>query len=302
MMGMYTKKEHEKFIEAGKIAAQARDYGASLIKVGVSLLEVTEAVEKKVNELEGDFAFPPQISLNDIAAHYCAEPGDKTFFKKGDMAKLDVGVTVDGYVGDCAVTIDLGDNEQLVKASREALDNAIKIIKPGITLGEIGKTIQETIAKHGFSPVRNLCGHGVGKYLYHGKPTIPNINTADPTKLEKGQVIAIEPFATSGAGMIYDSGVGNIYSQIAKKPVRNIITRQVLKEIEKFNNMPFTTRWLTRKFPMFKLKFALRELLNYEIIKEYPPLVEKNHGLVSQAEHTVIVDDKVIVTTKVESS
>jgi methionyl aminopeptidase len=291
--------EIEKYIKAGRISALALKHGASLIKVGASLLEVTEAVEKKILDEGGEFTFPPQISLNEIAAHYCAEPDDEIIFKKGDLAKLDCGAMIEGYPGDNAITVDLGKNENLVKASREALDNAIKIIRPGTTLGEIGKAIQDTIIKYGFSPVKNLSGHGLSRYEYHDKPSIPNFDTGDKTELKKGQVIAIEPFASSGAGIIYETNRANIFSQISSKPVRNPITRNILKEIESYNQMPFTTRWLTKKFHPGKVNFALRELLQNEIIRSYPPLPDKDNGFISQAEHTVIVDDDPIITTKI---
>ncbi len=291
--------KREKYLKAGKIASTALHHGAKLVKPGVSLLEITEAIEKKVIDMGGEFAFPPQISLNEIAAHYCADPNDETVFREGDIVKIDVGAMIDGYIGDNALTVDLGDNKELVQASREALNNAIKIIKPGVTLGEIGRVIQETITKKGFSPVRNLSGHGLNQYVYHDKPSIPNFDTGDNTKLEKGQVIAIEPFASTGAGIIFESSNANIFSLKSKKPVRNIITRKILKEIESFKGMPFTTRWLTKKFHEGKVKFALRELLQKEIINEYPPLPDRDSGLISQAEHTIIVDDKPIITTKI---
>jgi methionyl aminopeptidase len=289
----------EKYIRAGKIAAEAREYGASLIKEGSSLLDVTEAVEKKIIELGGEFAFPPQISLNETAAHYCAEPEDKVVFKKGDLVKLDVGVMIDGYIGDTAVTVNLGNHDKLVEASREALNNAIKKIRPGVTISEIGKAIHETIVSYGYSPVKNLSGHGLSQYVFHDRPSIPNFDTGDKTKLEKGSVIAIEPFASNGSGVIYESGAGNIFSQVNKKPVRNIMTREILREIEQYRAMPFTTRWLTRKFHPGKVNFALRELLQLEIIRAYPPLPDMGKGLISQAEHTIIVDDKPIVTTQI---
>jgi methionyl aminopeptidase len=289
----------ENYIKAGRIAAEARDYGASLIKVGASLLEVTEAVEKKVLDLGGEFAFPPQISLNETAAHYCAEPDDKIVFKEGDLAKLDVGVMIDGYIGDTAVTVNLGQYDKLVEASREALNNAIKKIRPGVTIGEIGKTIHDTIVAYGFAPVKNLSGHGLSQYVFHDKPSIPNFDTGDKTRLEKGMVIAIEPFASTGSGIIYESGSGNIFSQVAKKPVRNTMTREILKEIETYKEMPFTTRWLTKKFHAGKVNFALRELLQLGVIRAYPPLPDMGKGFISQAEHSMIVDDEAFVTTKV---
>ncbi len=288
----------EKYIKAGRIAGEALKYGASLIKIGETLLDVTEKVEQKILDLGGEFAFPPQISLNEIAAHYCADPKDPIVFKKGDLVKLDVGVMIDGYIGDTAISVNLGEHEDLVKASREALDNAIKLIRPGVTLSELGKTIHNTIVKYGYAPVRNLSGHGLNQYVFHDKPSIPNFDTGDKTRLEKGMVIAIEPFASNGAGVIYESSYANIFSVINKKPVRNIITREILKEIEKYRNMPFTTRWLTRKFPEPKVNFALRELQHMNIIRSYPPLPDERKGCVSQAEHTIIVDDEPIITTK----
>ncbi len=287
----------DKYIKAGKIASEAREYGKSMIRVGASLLEVSDKIEEKIIELGGKLAFPAQISLNDVAAHNCADPEDITLFNEGDICKLDIGVHIDGFVADTACTVDLGDNKELVQASAEALNNALDMIRPGVTLGEIGGVIHDSISKYNFTPIKNLSGHGVGKFLIHGPPTIPNFNTGDNTKLEENQVIAIEPFATNGAGMIYESDRANIFSLIEKKPVRSPITREILKEIEKFNGLPFTTRWLTKKYPAFKVNFALRELLRIESIRKYPPLPDRNHGLVSQAEHTIIVKDKPIITT-----
>ena len=170
-------------------------------------------------------------------------------------------------------------------------------MKPGITLAEIGQTIQNSITSHGFAPIKNLSGHGVGRFLIHSSPTIPNFNTGDSTQLEEDQIIAVEPFATNGIGMIYESDNATIFSLIEKKPVRSPITRDIMKEVETFENLPFTTRWLTKKFPPFKVNFALRELLQIESIRKYPPLPDRKHGLVSQAEHTVIVKDEPIITT-----
>ncbi|RMF55351.1 type II methionyl aminopeptidase [Candidatus Woesearchaeota archaeon] len=290
----------EDYKKAGRIAAQALDYGARMIKPGASLLEVSDLVEKKIIDLGGEIAFPTQISLNQVAAHNCADPDDKTVFKEGDLVKIDVGAHVNGFVGDTARTVDLGNHKDIVKASEEALANAIKVLRPGITLREIGKEIQETIQKYSLSPVRNLCGHGLGKFNIHDKPSIPNYDNGDSTSLKEGQAIAIEPFATDGVGMIYESSPANIFMLTNKKPVRNSITREILKLIESYNGLPFTTRWLVRKYPVFKVKFALRDLLNNRIIRDYPPLPEKR-GFVAQTEHTVIIKDKPIITTMLDN-
>ncbi len=292
-------EEIEKYIKAGKITAQAMEYGKGLVKKGNLMVESLDKIEEKIIQLGGKPAFPAQISCNNIAAHYCPEEDDKTVFSD-QVVCLDVGVHVDGFIGDTAATVDLsGKYTQLVKASEEALANAIRVIKPGAEIGEIGQAIQETIQKYGFAPVRNLSGHGLGRYKVHSKPNIPNVSNGDTTKIEKGIVFAVEPFSSTGAGIVQDSGIPTVFELSAKRPVRNPITRQVLKEIESYNGLPFCTRWLTRKFGA-KAKFALREMGQLGMIYAHPPLADKNDGIISQAEHTILIDDwgKIIVITE----
>ena len=289
----------EKLKKAGKITAEIREYGKGLIKKDASMVEVLDQIEKKIVELGGKPAFPAQISCNHLAAHYCPDDEDKTILSD-QLVCLDVGVHVDGFIGDTAITVDLsGKYNDLIKAAEEALANAVKIIKPGITLGEIGKTIQETINKYGYAPVRNLSGHGLGRYEIHTKPSIPNFDTHDETKIEKGMVFAVEPFASTGAGIVQDSGNATVFELGNKKPVRSMITRQVLKEIESYDNLPFTTRWLTRKFGA-KAKFALREMEQLGMLHAHPPLADKDKGMISQAEHSILIDDEgnVVVLTQ----
>ncbi|MBI2208626.1 type II methionyl aminopeptidase [Candidatus Woesearchaeota archaeon] len=293
------KEAIEKIKLAGKITAQVRDYGATLIKKDASMVEVLDKVEEKIKELGGKPAFPAQISCNHIAAHYCPEDDDRTIFTN-QLVSLDVGVHVDGYIGDTAKTIDLsGKYGDLIKAAEDALDSALKILKSGSTLGEIGGAIQDAIQKYNFAPVRNLSGHGLGRYEIHTKPSIPNFANGDNTQIKPGMVFAIEPFASTGAGIVQDSGIPTVFELRAKKPVRNPITRQVLKEIEAYEGLPFTTRWLTRKFGA-KAKLALREMEQLGMLHMHPPLADRDKGMVSQTEHTVLIDadGNIIVTTK----
>lgn len=290
----------EDWIKAGKISAEVLDYGKSLIKKGATILEVCDACDKKIYDLGAIPAFPSQISCNDIAAHFCPEENDTTAFED-QLASLDIGACFNGAIGDNAVTVDLsGKYSELVKASRDALNQALKIIQIGTSLGEIGKAIQETIQGYGYSPIRNLSGHGLDVYNIHDKPSIPNFDTSDATILEKGMHIAIEPFATDGKGMVYDSSPATLFCLLNKRPVRNPFSRELLKEIEKYKGLPFTKRWLTRKLGPLKTSLGLRDLMNFEIIKDFPPLPDRDHGMVSQAEHSLIVDDKIIITTKLE--
>jgi len=237
--------------------------------------------------------------LNECAAHYTAKINDDLKFND-EVIKLDVGVHVDGFVGDTACTVDLsGKHADLVKASEDALQAAISIIKPGVTLGEIGKVIEETIKKAGFQPIRNLSGHGLDEYQSHAPPNIPNFDTGDETELEKGQVIAIEPFATTGIGVIHDKGTAEIFSMMGFKSTRVMFVRNIMKHIgDTYLTLPFSKLQLKEKFSEGQIAFALKQFKQLEILQEYKPPVESKDGPVSQAEHTVYVDDESVVLTK----
>jgi len=287
------------YLKAGKISAEALEYGKSLIKKGNSLLDATEKIEAKIFELGGKPAFPVQISCNEIAAHFCAEEDDKTIFDE-QVVCLDLGVHFNGAIGDNAWTIDLsGKYNDLVKAAQKALEEALKIINVGIELRQIGKVINDTIAGYGYTPVRNLSGHGLDLYNIHAKPTIPNIDNGDKSSLKKGMAFAVEPFATTGSGVVQEKGAPSVFMLERKKPVRIPITREVLKAVEDYSGLPFAKRWLTRKFGA-KASFALRELVQLGMLHQFPPLAEVNKGIVTQAEHSVLIDEQgeVVVLTK----
>ena len=289
----------QNYIKAGRISAEVLEYGKSLIKKEISLLEATEKIEEKIFELGARPAFPVQISCDHIAAHFCAEEDDKTIFDE-QVVCLDLGVHVDGAIGDTAYTIDLSGNyNDLVKAAQKALEEVLKIVNVGTELREIGKIINDTISGYGYAPVRNLSGHGLDLYNIHTKPTIPNIDNGDKTTLKQGMTFAIEPFATTGSGVVVESGLPTVFMLENKKPVRSPITREALKEIETYEGLPFAKRWLTKKFGA-KANFALRELTQLGMIHQFPPLVEVNNGIVTQAEHSILIDEEgeVIVLTK----
>jgi len=288
----------QKHLQAGKIAAEALQYGKSLIKEGAKVREILDKVEEKIISMEGGIAFPAQISLNEFAAHSCSDLNDQTILKD-QVIKLDCGVHIDGHIADNALTVDLsGQYSDLIKASRDALNNALKIIKPEVTLREIGKTIHETITSYGFSPVKNLSGHGLGKFDIHTRPSVPNYDNGNENMLKEGMVIAIEPFASTGAGIVQESSPATVFTLMNETNIRDPITRKILFEIRKYKGLPFAKRWLESKFGTPKTNFALRTLVRNDCISEHPPLFDQNRGFVSQAEHSVIVKDKPIIFTK----
>jgi methionyl aminopeptidase len=294
------KETLQSYLKAGKIAGKTLEYGKSLIRPGAKVIEILDKIENKIIEMGGDIAFPAQISLNEVAAHCCSDLNDQTVLKD-HVVKLDVGVHIDGCIADTASTIDLsGKHKKLIKASREALNEALKLAVPGTTLAEIGKKIHEVITSHGFSPVKNLSGHGLDYYEIHTSPSVPNFDNGNQTILKKDQVIAIEPFASTGAGIVQESSPATVFSLTDDKPVRDPITRNVLKEIETYEGLPFAKRWLERKFTTPKTNFALRTLIRNDCLQQHFPLVDQNKGMVSQAEHSIIVKEKPIVFTRLD--
>jgi methionyl aminopeptidase len=285
----------EKYRNAGDIAAKILRRGAKEIREGVSYLEVVESVEVQVGEEGASLAFPLNLSLNEDAAHDTASTGDTRVFSRGDVAKLDLGVQVDGYIADTAITIDLGNNSLLLEASEKALDAAIKTVRPGITAGELGAAVQKEIEYRGYRPIANLTGHGLDRYILHRSPTIPNIGVNGGVVLEEGMVFAIEPFATTGSGHVGEKTRKEIYSQISQKPVRTPVARNILNTVKERRGLPFARRWLSE----IKPDVALSSLVRLQILHVYPVLSDILGSLVSQHEHTVIVTDEgCIVTTR----
>ncbi len=301
------KEVLDKYLKAGKIAGQAIEKSKELVKPNTAVIEICEGLEKFIRDSGGEIAFPVNISLNDTAAHYTASKNDELKITQRDVVKVDVGVHVDGYVGDTAHTIVFDTkHDKLVQASREALNKAIAMCRPGTKLSDISSRIEETIKGFGFSPVSNLTGHGLEQYNLHAEPQIPNVSFSSSYKLHENQVIAIEPFATDGAGMIKETEPTLIYRLVGKGPVRNPSGRMIMRFAEEFSkvdsygslqSLPFAERWIPID-SLVKIKIALRELRERGILYDYPVLKEVRGGLISQAEHTVIVKDEPIITTK----
>ncbi len=257
----------DKYRSAGRILAEVREEAVERIKEGVALLEVAEFVENSIREKGAQPAFPCNISRNEEAAHATPSIDDKTVFSK-DIVKLDIGTHIDGYIGDSAVTVDLsGNNEGLVKASEAALNEAIKIIRDGVSTVEIGEVIENTIREQGYKPVVNLTGHGLMRY------NSQCVKYEHGVILRENDVVAIEPFATDaqGAGKVVESGNAEIYSLIKAKPVRLREAKKLLVEIKKYQGLPFAKRGLPRE----RLDLALRTLKNTGALRDFPVLRER---------------------------
>ncbi len=290
-----TDEQYEKHREAGEILAQVREEVQDRVEVGASHLEVAEWAEGRIRELGGEPAFPVNISIDEEAAH--ATPGaddDDTFGE--EMVNLDIGVHVDGWLADSAVTVDLSGNPDLVEASADALEAALDVVAAGVETGEIGRVVEDTIDGYGYNPVVNLTGHGLGHWEQHTEPNIPNRAVSQSTELQAGDVVAIEPFATDGSGKVSEGSEEEIYALEREASIRNRQARQALDQItDEFRTLPFAIRWLD----VSRASMALRRLKRQDIVHGYPVLKEDDGCLVSQKEHTVIVtEDGCEVTTR----
>ncbi len=291
--------ETEKIIKAGKIASQVRDYVKPLIKKDMPLIEIAEKIETKIQELGGKPAFPTNLSTDNIAAHYTPSYNDESLAQ--GLLKVDFGIHIDGWVADTAFSLDLensDENKKLIQASEDALKNALEKIKENVKASEIGKTIQETIESYGFSPVINLSGHEMRQYELHAGPTVPNIDDKKNIELKKG-LYAVEPFATTGSGKVHDGKPSGIYMLINEKNPRSQTARKVLSFItEKYNTLPFCSRWIVKELGANAL-FGLKQLEDNGNLHQFPQLTEISQAKVSQAEHTILVDEKENIITTV---
>lgn len=283
----------KELLQAGRIAADARDYGAALVKPGESCRRICESVETRIREMGAVPAFPCNISIDHVAAHYT--PGLKDDCTVGDagIVKLDVGAAVDGYIADTAVSIPLSPRDQgLVEASRAGLEAAMRVLKPGVRFYEIGKAVESIVRSRGFKVVRNLSGHTIERFTIHAGLSIPNHadRAAWIRRVQPGMTFAIEPFVTNGRGLVTDSSTVNIFAytgRSVRKLVMGDVESRLLKHvIENYRTLPFTQRWLKGLAGDDEIESALRLLSKRGVLHAYPVLVEAGRGLVAQSEHT----------------
>ncbi len=292
----------DNYKKAGQIARECLEFGSGLIKPGTKIISVVEQIEEKISKSGAGMAFPINISTNEFAAHDTADVGDERVFKAGDLIKLDLGVHMDGYIADSAITVSLNSGkDELYRTARKALDEALKIMIPGMHVLTVSEVIEETIRGTGFNPIRNLTGHSMDKYTLHAGIEFPNVRTDIKYQMKDGDIFAIEPFVTDGSGKVVDTDRTLIYIFLSDRPSRFPESRKILDIARNdFHGLPFTRRWILQKIPGLspvKLNLILRQLEQSNSLHAYPALRETKNGYVAQAEHTVIVGDKPIVTT-----
>lgn len=299
--------------KSGEIVSKIKKTVVNKVKDESKVLELAEFVEEEIRRLGGEPAFPCNISINSVTAHYSPPPMDETVLKTGDLVKIDLGAHVNGYIADSAITVLIGESEpesfpsdvdlefqlKMIETAKKALENAISVIKDGVELEKIGKTIEDTITAEKLRPVSNLTGHSLDQYILHAGISVPNIKGENKHKIMEGDVLAIEPFVTNGVGKVVDMKEAYIYRFIRDRPIRLVQAKKLLNNIEQnYRNLPFAERWVQKSFKGHQFNIAMKQLISSRALYPYHVLKEKSDARVAQAEHTVIVEsDSCQITT-----
>jgi len=293
--------------KAGKIVKDVRELAVSEVHEGMKVLSLVNLIESEIKKRGGIAAFPCNISINEVTAHYTSPPGDDTILKDGDLVKIDLGAHVEGFIADSAITVMIGSGEgpyrsgdktyttekqlKLIETANQALEVAISNIRAGAELGKIGGEVEEYVKSQGFLPVANLTGHSMDRWILHSGLSIPNIKEKNHHRIEEGDVLAIEPFVTDGVGVVGDMKDTFIFRFLRDRPLRLAPARKLLDLIKlKYANLPFAQRWLNEESSVRQLNPAMRQLISSRAIYPYHVLREKSGARVAQAEHTVIVE------------
>jgi methionyl aminopeptidase len=286
--------------KAGRIAKECREWAVANVRPGVPIRTVLETIEDMIRARGAEPGFPAQSSRNSIAAHYCSPPDDEERYAEGDCVKVDIGVHVDGYVGDTAATVDLSTDGRwaaLIAASANALAAAIAAVGDGVSVGDVGAAIERTIVAAGFQPVRNLTGHGLGRWKVHTPPQIPNYAEHGGGRLRAGMVFAIEPFASTGRGFIRERGKAEVFMMVGAPRKAKGLDREVLKAVDSWRGLPIARRYF-RHLDREVVEDTISKLARQGSLMRYPPLVEEDGVMVAQTEHSLYLgEDGVEVLT-----
>lgn len=288
---------------------QIRKYAQTLLKPGIKLIDFCVKLEtmlKFITNAEGTNygqAFPTGCSLNNVAAHYTPNTGDNTVLDYNDVCKIDFGTHINGYIIDSAFTVAFNPiYDNLLMASKEATNAGIKAAGIDMRLGDIGAVIQEVIESyeielngkvHKIKPVKNLCGHTMLPYRVHGGKSVPNVKSDDMTKMEEGEMYAIETFASTGKGFVKET---KNWSHYMKNPfatrntkIKSEQPKALFRFIDKhFTTLAFCPRWIEEKGFNNYAK-ALKYLCNADLVEPYPPLADVEGSYVAQFEHSLML-------------
>jgi len=280
----------EDYLKAGKIAGEVRENVRKKDWIGSTLEEICEYVESEIIKRGAKCAFPVNTSLNEVAAHYTAEPNDPKTVSDSDLIKIDLGAQINGYIADTAVTVNYDPQyDSLVQTAENALQSAMSMIKVGVKSKDVGRKIQNTIMDMGFKPIANLSGHSLDQYTIHAGKTVPNMWSIGSFDFSEDEAYACEPFVTAknGLGFVRNGKIKNIFALASRKRTKDDEADKVQEYIwNNFNMLPFALRWLLKEWEEKEARKLLDVLIKKKVVKAYAILVEASGKTVAQAEHT----------------
>ena len=292
------------YFRAGKIAGEVRENVRNTDWTGKTVYEICEHVESEIIKRGAKCAFPVNTSINEVAAHYTAEPNDPLTIKNDDLVKIDLGAQIIGYIADTAVTVCYNPEfDNLVQAAELSLSNAMSMIKVGVKSSDVGRTIEKTIKQMGFLPIANLSGHSLDQYTIHAGKSVPNIWSIGSFTFNENQAFACEPFVTTGDGLgfVHEGKIKNIFALSSRKKTKDKEADKMLDYIwQNFNLLPFALRWLTNEWEEKEAGNLLEVLVKKKAVHAYPVLVEGNGQRVTQAEHTFIPNETGVTITTIQ--
>ena len=293
--------EFDDYVQAGKIAGEVRENVRKTDWIGKTVFEICEHVENEIKKRGAKCAFPVNTSINEVAAHYTAEPNDPLTIKDDDLVKIDLGAQINGHIADTAVTVCYNaEFDSMVQTAELSLSNAMSMMKVGVKSSDVGRTIEKTIKQMGFLPIANLSGHSLDQYTIHAGKSVPNIWSIGSFTFQEEQAFACEPFVTTGEGLgfVHEGKIKNIFALASRKKTKDKEADEMLDYIwSNFNLLPFALRWLLDKWEEKEARRILEVLIKKKAVHAYPVLVEGNGQRVAQAEHTFIPNENGVILT-----
>ncbi|KAJ2826068.1 Methionine aminopeptidase 2 [Coemansia erecta] len=292
---------------AAEVHREVRRHAQKTIKPGMDLTTIAEMIENGTRALveasgfEAGIGFPTGLSLNHCAAHYTPNAGDHVVVQGDDVLKVDFGVHVNGHIIDSAFTMAWNDRyAPLLAAVRDATNTGVREAGIDVRLCDVGAAIQEVMESYEIEldgktipikPIRNLCGHNIGLYRIHSGKSVPIVANQDTTRMEEGELFAIETFGSTGSGYVNEEGVCSHYAKAAGTfPGPRIASaKKLLGTISKnFGTLPFCRRYVDR-LGESNYYLGLKTLVDSGIVQAYPPLCDVKGSYTAQFEHTLIL-------------
>jgi methionyl aminopeptidase len=304
----------QEYRKGAEVHRQVRHWAQKNIKPGMTLTEIAEGIENGTRALtehwgleEGDniiggVGFPTGLSINHIAAHYTPNAGNKWVLGEQDVMKVDFGVHVNGRIVDSAFTMSFDPKyDSLLNAVKDATNTGIREAGIDVRVGDIGAAIQEVMESYELElegktypikSIRNLNGHDIVQHSIHGGKSVPIVKSNDQTKMEEGEIFAIETFGSTGRGYVTDDLETSHYAlrpDAPNVPLRVQSARNLLNIIKRnFGTIPWCRRYLDR-LGQEKYLLGLNNLVSAGIVEAYPPLVDTKGSYTAQWEHTILL-------------